>query len=219
MNVGPAFTVNAPDAVTLPASGFVIVKSRALVVAPDAIVTFAVRCVASVKLVEFTVIPLPLNVTAAPLTKPVPTIAKLWLAAPCPRLDGLTDVNVGAPLTVNAPVAVIAPAPLAVEFVIVKSRAPVVAPDAIVTFAVKCVASVKLVEFTVMPLPLNVTAAPEAKFVPTIARFWLVAFCPRLDGVTDVNVGPASTVNAPDAVTLPASGFVIVKSRASVLAP
>ena len=76
MNVGAAFTVNALDAVMLPASGFVIVRLRAPVLAPPLIVTFAVMCVASVNVVLLTVIPVPLNVTVAPLTKPVPTIAR-----------------------------------------------------------------------------------------------------------------------------------------------
>jgi hypothetical protein len=76
VNVGAAFTVNALDAVMLPASGFVIVRLRAPVVAAPLIVTFAVICVASVNVVEFTVIPVPLKLTAAPLTKPLPTIAR-----------------------------------------------------------------------------------------------------------------------------------------------
>ena len=46
--------------------------------------TFTDKCVASVNVVEFTVIPEFANVTAnpAPLTKPVPTTVNVWLAAP-----------------------------------------------------------------------------------------------------------------------------------------
>jgi hypothetical protein len=57
-------------------SVFRIVRLRALAVALPAIVTFAVRCVASVNVVLLTVIPVPLKLTAAPLAKPLPTIAR-----------------------------------------------------------------------------------------------------------------------------------------------
>jgi hypothetical protein len=76
LTVGAPVTVNAVACVTAPESRLRIVRLRALAVALPAIVTFAVRCVASVKLVEFTVIPVPLKLTAAPLAKPLPTIAR-----------------------------------------------------------------------------------------------------------------------------------------------
>jgi hypothetical protein len=75
VNVGPAFTVNAEAATTLPESEFRIVRLRALAVALPAIVTYDVMCVASVSFVESTVIPLPLYDVVTPLTKPLPTIA------------------------------------------------------------------------------------------------------------------------------------------------
>jgi hypothetical protein len=43
---------------------------------------FTVNEVALLKLVLLTVMPVPLNVAAAPVTKPVPTTARFWLAAP-----------------------------------------------------------------------------------------------------------------------------------------
>src|ERR1039457_3389225 len=112
---------------------------------------------------------------------------------PCPQLEGVIDVKLGAMSTANAPEAVTAPLS---GLVIVRSRAETVAFDAKVTLTVRCVASVNVVEFTVIPVPLKLTAAPEAKFVPATTRFWLTAFCPRLAGVTELNVGFAFTVKA-----------------------
>ena len=74
-------------------------------------------------------------------------------------------------MTVKDPVAVL-PSPL----VTVTVRAPGVAPEETVTFAVNCVALTKLVELTVMPEPNDAPrAGPLSKLVPLIVMFWLVA--------------------------------------------
>ena len=54
-------------------------------------------------------------------------------------------------------------------------RAPVVAPAVMVTLAVSEVAELNVVEFTVIPVPENDTAAPDTKFVPVIVKFWFDA--------------------------------------------
>lgn len=93
--VGPALTlkhpVHEPDA----PPGSVTVTSREPMVADVATETFAVTWLESTKLVELTVIPVPENDAAAPLTKLVPVTVTFWLAAPCPRDDGAVDVTVG----------------------------------------------------------------------------------------------------------------------------
>ena len=45
--------------------------------------------------------PVPLNATVAPFTKPVPVIVMFWLVAPCPLELGDVEVTVGPALTVN----------------------------------------------------------------------------------------------------------------------
>ena len=64
------------------ASGLVTVTVRAPVVAIDAIVMFAVSWVALTNVVELTVIPAPKDAARPPLTKLVPLIVTVWLAAP-----------------------------------------------------------------------------------------------------------------------------------------
>jgi hypothetical protein len=80
--VGLAFTVKQLLHEPLPASGLVTVTFPAPVVAPAETVMLAVSEVDEAKVVEFTVMPLPENVTPAPLTKPVPVIVMFWLLAP-----------------------------------------------------------------------------------------------------------------------------------------
>ena len=106
--------------------------------------------------------------TVAPLTKPVPVMVtdkfelfRVWVA-------GLSEVIVGAALTVNTLVPVPLPASV---FNTVTLRAPVVALDVSVMFAVNEVGLLKVVEFTVMPVPENAATAPLAKPVPVIVMF------------------------------------------------
>jgi hypothetical protein len=75
-------TVNTPVPVARSPSGFVTVTLPAPVVAPEAIVMFAVKDVALLNVVELTVIPAPENDADAPLTKFVPLIVTLWLVEP-----------------------------------------------------------------------------------------------------------------------------------------
>src|SRR6266511_978776 len=166
--VGPVLTVKHPVHDALPVSGFVTVTLRAPVVAPTAIEMFAVTWVALLNVVEFTVMPVPENEALAPLWKPVPVIAMSWLIAPWPRELGLVEVTVGRALTVKHPVHDPVPASVLVT---VTSRAPVVAPPAMVMLAVTWVALLKVVELTVMPVPENDAFAPLTKFVPVITMF------------------------------------------------
>jgi hypothetical protein len=216
VKAGAVFTVKAPFAVTVPPSVFVIVRFRAETVALGAMVTLAVSEVALLKVVEFTVMPVPLRVTAAPVTKPVPVMVSSWLTAPWPRVAGLTEVKAGAAFTVKAPFAVTVPPSV---LVIVRFRADTVALGAMVTFAVSEVALLKVVEFTVIPVPLRVTVAPVTKPVPVIVRSWLTAPWPRVAGLTEVKVGAGFTVNAEAAVIVPASGLVRIRSRTVAAAP
>ena len=70
-------------------------------------------------------------------------------------------------------------------------RAPVVAVDDTVMFAVSCVELFFITEFTVMPAPEKVTVPPKAplappKPVPAMVTVWPVAPWPRDAGFTDV---------------------------------
>src|ERR671936_329917 len=96
----------------------------------------------------------------------------------------------------------------------VTSRVPVLAFEAIVMFAVKWLAWLKVVELTVIPEPNDAASAgPLSKLVPVIVTFWLVAPCPREAGLVEDTVGGPLTVNAPLAVAVPAPGLVTVTSR------
>ena len=208
-------TVKTLLPVPVPASGLVTVTLRAPVLAFEAIVMFAVRWPESTKLVELTVMPVPENAALAPLTKPVPVIVMFWLLAPCPRELGLVELTVGPALTVKTLVPVPAPAS---GLVTVTSRAPVLAFEAIVMFAVRWLESTKLVELTVMPVPENETLAPLAKPVPLIVTLWLPAPCPSELGLVEDTVGAALTVKAEVLVAVLPSPLVIETSRAPVLA-
>ncbi len=72
--VSAGVTVKMPVPTPMPPSGLVTVMSRRPTVAPTARVMFAVTWVALVNVVELTVMPVPENVAAAPLAKPVPAI-------------------------------------------------------------------------------------------------------------------------------------------------
>jgi hypothetical protein len=170
--VGAAFTVKQLLHEPLPASGFVTVTFPAPVVAPAETVMLAVSEVDDTKVVEFTVIPDPENVAAAPLTNPVPAIVIDWLEVPCPREDGLVELTVGPAFTAKHPLH--EPLPES-GLVTVTFPAPVVAPAETVMLAVSEVEDTKVVEFTVIPLAENVAAAPLTNPVPVIVMFWLLA--------------------------------------------
>ena len=79
------------------------------------------------------------------------------------------------------------------------SRAPVAAPAAIEMLTVRWVASVRVTELTVIPLPEKATAEvghePGWKFAPVTMMTWLAAPWPRELGPSEVMAGPALTVN------------------------
>ena len=145
-------------------------------VALDSIVTLAVSSVDDLKVVEFTVTPVPENAACspAPLTKPLPLIAIDWFVAPWPRELGLVEVSVGAALTVKAPVDV---AEVVSGLVTVTFREPVAAPAVTEMLAVISVLLTKAVELTVIPVPENEATRPVplTKFLPLIVIVWLLA--------------------------------------------
>jgi hypothetical protein len=170
---GAETTVKALASEPVPPSELVTVTARAPVLAPDSIEIFVDSSVELTKLVDSTVMPAP-NDAPAPPVKPVPLIAIVCLLAPWLRELGLVDATVGGASTVKTPV----PVALVVSgFVTVTLRTPVLAFDAIVTFALTSVELTKLVEFTVTPVPENEAASPVpfSKFVPLIATVWLLA--------------------------------------------
>jgi hypothetical protein len=144
--------------------------SPAPVVAPAETVTFAVSWVADTNVVEFTVMPEAENVAAAPETNKVPLTVMLWLEAFRPREVGEVDVTVGFAFTVKQFEHEAVPAS---PFVTVMLRNPVVAPVAMVMFAVTCVAETKVVEFTVMLDPEKAVARlpPLTNPVPVTVMF------------------------------------------------
>ena len=212
MTVGAPLTVKPLASEAVVVSGFVTVTVREPVAAPTSIVTFALSSVALTKVVELTVTPAPKD-AVAPVSKLVPLTATFSVPPWSPEL-GLVEVTVGPALTVKA----LASDPLpASGLVTVTARAPVAAPEAIVTLALSSVALSNVVELTVMPAP-NEAVAPLTKFVPLTATVSVPPRSPEL-GLVEVTVGAALTVKALASEPLPASGFVTVTVRALVLAP
>jgi hypothetical protein len=198
-----------------PASGFVTVTLLVPVLAFDASVTFAVSEVAETNVVEFTVIPVPEKVAAAPLTKFVPVTVMSWLAAPCPRDEGFVEETVGPAFTVKQ----LAHEPFpASGFVTVTLLVPVVALEETVMLAVREVEETNVVEFTVIPVPEKDAAAPLTNPVPVIVIDWLDAPWPRELGLVDETVGAALTVKQLEHEPVWVSGFVIVTLLVPVVA-
>ena len=83
-------------------------------------------------------------------------------------------VTITGATTVNPPVSVPLPPP---EFVTVTLRAPSVAPAAMPSVAVSCVAEPTATFVTPMPAPLRLTVAPAANPEPLIVT-GTVAPCP-----------------------------------------
>ena len=109
------------------------------------------------------------NATVAPAAKFVPVMVNGTAVAACPTdVAGIAVTAilaiVGAPYTVK-----ILPELLdASGLVTVTVRAPRVAPAVMVMLAVTEVALFQVVEFTVIPVPLNVVVAPVTKALPVI---------------------------------------------------
>ena len=83
---------------------------------------------------------------------------------------GVTEVIIGAAVTVNAPLLVTEPPSLLVT---VRSRAPAAALRAISTTTVSCVTESRVTESTLNPAPEKATVGVVPKPVPvtTIERF------------------------------------------------
>ena len=105
---------------------------------------------------------------------------------PTTPLDGLTEVSVGpAALTVKVAAPLVPPLVVTVTL-----AAPSVAFPAMAKVAVICVALTTVTPLTVTPGLLTATVAPAMKFVPVKVTGTLLPTTP-LDGLTEVNVGPA----------------------------
>src|SRR3989338_6051173 len=96
-------------------------------------------------------------------------------------------------------------------------RVPVVADSVIVISAVTCVALLKIVELVVIPKPLKLAKAPDAKPVPVIIIDWDCAPLPRLVGLADVTVGAGPVVTTTDADETTPNEFTEIVFADSVL--
>src|SRR5581483_262862 len=121
------------------------------------------------------------NFTVAPLAKSDPMIRTASLVPRAP-VDGATEVTRGPGSIVRQPAQVPAAAP---GFVTVTSRLPVAAPGATEIRTTSCDRSVDVIESTVTPEPETETAAPFAKFDPSIFTCAFVAPCPSDAGLTE----------------------------------
>jgi hypothetical protein len=207
-------TVKTLFPVPTPASGFVTVTFRAVLLALLAIVMLTLREVELTNDVEFTVIPPPAKATVAPEAKPVPLMVTVRVELCAPEL-GEVEVTVGAALTVKTLVPV--PVPPS-GLVTLTFPAPVVAFAATVMLAISEVELTNVVEFTVIPVAENAAVAPDTNPVPVIVTVWLVAPWPSEAGLVDVTVGAAFTVKTLAPVPTPPSPLVTVTLRAPVAA-
>lgn len=129
------------------------------------------------------------------MTLPVGVPETLVTVAPkvtdAPNVDGFSDevraVVVAGLFTVNAFVSDAVPPPGAL-FVTETVRAPGVAPDPIVMFAVICVALFTVVVFTVMFAPKLTELTPLMKLLPVKTTSSVCEIFP-LVGAMDVSVG------------------------------
>ena len=137
-------------------------------------------CVALVTVRLPSVMPEPLVIPrVAPVWRFVPTTATLTSAEPWLRLFGVSEVMVGAGVTVNAPLAVTGVAPSGL--VTVTSRAVVAAAPEMLRTTDSVVALVRVTELTVTPEPEKATddapQVPDTKPVPLTVTVELVTPC------------------------------------------
>lgn len=178
---------------------------------------FAITLVVLTNVVLFTVMPVQLNETAAPLANLVPVMVTLLLSAPAPNEFGLAEVTVGVlPATVKQPVHdPMPPSP----FVTTTSHAP---GDAPVRLKVEVMIAG---EFTVFdeatmadcPVLVSLAVAPTTNPEPWI---WIDAdpLFAAVFGDVLVTIGAALTVkHAAHAPTTP-SVFVTLAARVPVAA-
>jgi hypothetical protein len=164
-----AVTVRHPVHVEVPPSGLTTTTSRGPGVALGAAPAVAVSCVAELRVTFWKVTPVPEAETVGVATYPVPVIVT-GRREPRVIVFGVTEVVVGAALTVNPPVDV---AELPFGLVTVTLRAPVAAPWAMSMTTVSWVADWRVTESTVIPDPENETVGALSNPVPamTIERF------------------------------------------------
>jgi len=195
-SVGDASTVN-----TLPAAAVDIPPDVVTITfcgpsaAPPETANVAVSEVALVTVTFDAVMPAPLKLSVvcpAPITKFVPVIVSLMVAAPCAPIGTLSAVTVGAGgITLNCTTfAVVRPS------VVTNTVCnPVEAFAAIVNVAVIVVVLVTITLLVVMPVPLKLMVAGAKKFVPVSVMLFTVAPTLPLVVLSEVSVGGGSTVN------------------------
>ena len=139
---------------------------------------------------------------ASPLWNPVPVTVSV-VVAPWAGF-GRTVVSLGAASTVRQPVQVADPALV----VMVTLAAPNGAVAATFTLSCTCVAEMKVLVTTVIPVAEKLGTSALVKPVPVTVNTVPVDAAPIDPGATEVTVGNGGTVTALEA--LPPSGFVTV---------
>jgi hypothetical protein len=198
------FTANGefPD-VPPPGAGFVTVTLKDPAVAMSATVIAAVTCVAFTNVV---VLLLPLKLTVAPLTKPVPFTVNVKAAPPAVALAGEIDVIAGSGLfTANGEFPDVPPPGAGLVTVTLKD--PAAAISAGVIAAVICVAFTNVV---VLAVPLNFTDELATKPVPLTVSVKAGPPVAAVFGESEVIVGAGLfTVNG-EVVDVPPPGAGLV---------
>jgi hypothetical protein len=205
---GTASTVKSPIRVWDPPSGLVTVTSLGPGGAVAATVTVARSVVALTNVVAPSERPDPLRLMRVPLWKSLPVTVSRREEPSSPRW-GLTERTAGALLIVKSPFPTARPPS---GLVTITSLPPVAASAATFRVTESRLELIKLVAVVEIPLPLNVTVAPEAKPLPLT-----VITCPlvpraRLFGVTLLTEGPPTTIRHPEQVPDFPSTFVTVTS-------
>ena len=215
ITAGDDVTLNRPD----PMSGTPLVVTMTSLgpgVAPAATEIAAVKLVGLTKLTLLTVTPAP-KLTVDPalkvVFKPVIVTLRVWF---CWAVGGLTLVICGAAAVTLNRLTPVTGVPLVVT---VTSRAPTVAPEAIVMFAVRLTGLLNVTPLTVIPLP-KLTVEPVVKLVfdPAIVTFNVWPCWPEGGVTLVICAGMTVTVKSPTPVT-GEPAVVTVTSRGPAVAP
>lgn len=171
-----------------PPPGLPLLKKKlvAPVAAAAVIVRFAVKFAESFTVVELTVMPGPTLTLVTPLIKFVPLKTT---SSVCKRLPlfGVGLIKVGRGL-LTVKIRLLEVGPPSPTLVTEKFRGPVAAAAVMVRFAVKLVALLTVIAFTVMPAPAFTAETPSIKFVPVKTTSSLCKRFPKLGAIL-VKVG------------------------------
>jgi hypothetical protein len=162
-----------------------------------------------VELTKVVVRALPLKLTVAPLTKPVPLAVNEKVAEPAAAFAGWRDVNTGAALlaALIVKVRVLEVPPPGDGLVTVTPAVPAAATSLARTEAVSCV---ELTNVVTRLLPLKLTVAPLTNPVPFTVNAKAGEPAVALDGCRDVSASEA-------AVTFAASWFTVKDWQPAVI--